>query len=122
MLVATSELSGAALDWVVAKCEGNSYAEATNNPFLYKWNNYLIPHYSTDWSQGGTIIERLMKEVSYFFLENDFFNYGHHCALSITPHDNHHGYGASPLIASMRCYVSSKLGDYVEIPNELVDN
>jgi hypothetical protein len=28
--------------------------------------------------------------------------------------------GHSPLIASMRCFVASKLGDKVEIPQELI--
>jgi hypothetical protein len=28
-------------------------------------------------------------------------------------------YGDTPLIAAMRCYVASKLGDEVEIPKEL---
>jgi hypothetical protein len=30
------------------------------------------------------------------------------------------GYGHTPLIAAMRCYVASKLGDEVEIPQELL--
>jgi hypothetical protein len=30
-------------------------------------------------------------------------------------------YGDTPLIAAMRCYVASKLGDEVEIPNELTE-
>jgi hypothetical protein len=29
-------------------------------------------------------------------------------------------YGPTPLIAAMRCYVASKLGDEVEIPAELL--
>jgi len=33
-----------------------------------------------------------------------------------TPEDFH---GDTPLIAAMRCYVASKLGDEVEIPEEL---
>jgi hypothetical protein len=31
----------------------------------------------------------------------------------------HIGFGPTPLIAAMRCYVASKLGDEVEVPNEL---
>ena len=30
-----------------------------------------------------------------------------------------HGRGPTPLIAAMRCYVASKLGDEVEVPDEL---
>jgi hypothetical protein len=31
----------------------------------------------------------------------------------------HQGHGPTPLIAAMRCYVQSKLGDEVEAPEEL---
>ena len=31
-----------------------------------------------------------------------------------------YGYGPTPLIAAMRCYVASKLGDEVEVPVELL--
>lgn len=30
------------------------------------------------------------------------------------------GYGPTPLIAAMRCFVASKLGDEVEVPDELL--
>jgi len=29
-------------------------------------------------------------------------------------------YGSTPLIAAMRCYVASKLGDEVELPEETI--
>lgn len=29
------------------------------------------------------------------------------------------GYGPTPLIAAMRCYVASKLGDEVDVPDEM---
>ncbi len=29
-------------------------------------------------------------------------------------------YGSTPLIAAMRCYVASKLGEEVEVPDELI--
>jgi hypothetical protein len=32
-----------------------------------------------------------------------------------------HYYGPTPLIAAIRCYVVSKLGDEVEVPDELVE-
>jgi hypothetical protein len=31
----------------------------------------------------------------------------------------HLQYGNTPLIAAMRCYVASKMGDEIEIPEEL---
>ena len=52
MKLKTSELTGAALDWAVAKCEGYvgvALQERTGT-------DWYSP--STDWSQGGPIIER----------------------------------------------------------------
>ena len=103
----TAELTGAALDWAVAKCEGwekdmlRRYVRNDPEEFHYE--------YSTDWAQGGPIIERERLDVYGFDGEN-------WCA-----NDNLRAtqYGPTPLIAAMRCYVASKLGDDVEIPEEL---
>ena len=102
--VCVSELTGAALDWAVAKCEGVVY----HGP---AWTKY-----STDWAQGGPIIEREGINLD---------NYAKNPKWSAwTPApDRESGeaqaYGPTPLIAAMRCYVVSKLGDEVEIPWEL---
>ena len=104
MRVKTNELTGAALDWAVAKCEGVVY----HGP---AWTKY-----STDWAQGGPIIEREGINLD---------NYAKNPKWSAwTPApDRESGeaqaYGPTPLIAAMRCYVASKLGDEVEIPEEL---
>lgn len=51
--VKTSELIGPALDWAVARCEG--FIDNTSEP----WERGYEPFaFSTDWSQGGPIIER----------------------------------------------------------------
>ena len=107
----TSELTGAALDWAVAKCEG------------YDWMNLNMVHprnglpcgvipYSTDWAQGGPIIEREGIDVS--TMRNSKRWIAQLDTRVFT------GYGETPLIAAMRCYVASKLGDEVEIPQELL--
>jgi len=95
MKMKTNELTGAALDWAVAKCAGAVGA------------NDRLPWYtpSTDWSQGGPIIERE--------------------GLTLDQWDDYprwrsgNSYGTTPLIAAMRCYVASKLGDEIEVPAEL---
>ena len=46
----TSELTGAALDWAVAKAIG-------------EYKPVPVPNYSTDWAQGGPIIEREKIEI-----------------------------------------------------------
>ena len=93
----TSELTGAALDWAVTKCMG--YNESV-------WRNFRNEClYSTDWAQGGPIIER--EKITL-----DVFEDGVWVASEYKE-------GPTPLIAAMRCYVASKLGDDVDIPEEL---
>jgi hypothetical protein len=97
----TSELTGAALDWAVAKCEvGAEFIGEIDDPHFY----------STDWALGGVIIERERIEL------RDAGGDGW------AADDNLHAtqYGDTPLIAAMRCYVASKLGDEVEVPEELL--
>ena len=119
MKIETSKLAGAALDWAVARCEGVIWA-APDGELLGSASGM---NYSTDWSQGGPIIERERicvapmhgagagnlndwiaqrrvdgKDVDSLFCER----------------------GATALISAMRCYVASKLGDEVEIPEELL--
>jgi len=98
----TSELTGAALDWAVAKCE-----EFDNGDWL--------PDYSTDWAAGGTIIER--EGIGLVSPHDDINEWEAYHPTQV--HDEY--YGATPLIAAMRCYVASKLGDEVQIPEELTN-
>lgn len=109
----TSELTGAALDWAVAKCEGWSVVK---DPFLF----HEIPAFSTDWAQGGPIIER--EQINIQFCTDLRDSNGEYIHAEMQTH-SHHGYWRGdhkqPLIAAMRCYVASKLGDDVEIPTEL---
>ena len=96
MKIKTSELQGAALDWSVALANGQEEFWTTDN-------------YSTNWALGGPIIER--EEFSglkcYGKDEWECNNGDIFCD------------GPTPLIAAMRCYVASKLGDEVEVPEEL---
>jgi hypothetical protein len=103
----TSELQGAALDWAVAKCEGLMQGQIAIDGVT---RGFYKP--STDWAQGGPIIER--ERISVWARGNEW------AAESFVP--NQHGLecvGPTPLIAAMRCYVASKLGDEVEVPDEL---
>jgi hypothetical protein len=102
----TSELTGAALDWAVAICEHNVGWEPEGEDRDY---------YSTDWSQGGPIIEREGVTLTQY---DDYPNWS--ATLYATDYNEHtRATGPTPLIAAMRCYVASKLGDEVEIPEEL---
>lgn len=109
MKIKTADLTGAALDWAVAKCEYDDLAALTiQYPEHAKHYPKVSP--STDWSQGGPIIERELISVE-FILE-----------WYADKHGEHGADGPTPLIAAMRCYVASKLGDEIEIPDELLGN
>lgn len=109
----TSELTGAALDWAVAKCEGvdiDKWGTAwVKDPKQPHFNEEFRP--STDWSQAGPIIEREgISVIQYPEKEWGAQRWG--------KQDNH--YGLTLLISAMRCYVASKLGDDVDVPEELL--
>jgi hypothetical protein len=91
----TSELTGAALDWAVAMAIGD-------------YTPVRVPTYSTDWAHGGVIIER--ERITVIAMPNGSW------ATSTPLHTFHQ---PTPLIAAMRCYVASKLGDNVELPEGL---
>lgn len=109
-----SELTGAALDWAVAKCEGNL-------PKGYSFDR-ARHGYSCNWAQGGPIIEREKIGVWWAALValNDGEELGGHWyAERGYLEGNHVRVGPTPLIAAMRCFVASCLGDEVNIPEEL---
>jgi len=109
----TSELTGAALDWAAAKCEGWDAPICKNPgwsvPVYVATNDSKLFTYtpSTDWSQGGPIIEREGISITYddVWTAEDVYGRAQ--------------WGDTPLIAAMRCFVASKLGDTVNIPEEL---
>jgi hypothetical protein len=118
-----SELQGAALDWAVAKCEGKGIEfDDPKDPWLTLDGIAYQPLHSytptTDWAQGGPIIER--DGISMRFSERDargawYAVLGPNRFLS----PDFEGSGPTPLVAAMRCYVASKLGDEIDLPEEL---
>lgn len=112
MKVKTSELTGAALDWAVAKCGGWIKGDITHPKFCRLWRDQIrtpAAYPSTDWAQGGPIIEKHITK-----LEDLGDSWGAE-GVGVPEH-----FGPTPLIAAMRCYVASKLGDEVEVPEELL--
>lgn len=108
----TSELTGAALDWAVAMCEGWKYSDRKKIKEFQMQQLSSAKHcYSSVWAKGGPIIEREMIELV-------------PCTDSLWDamyRDQHiPSSGPTPLIAAMRCYVASKLGNEVEVPQELI--
>jgi hypothetical protein len=102
MKIKTNELIGAALDWAVAICEHNVGWGPEGEDRDY---------YSTDWAQGGPIIE--CEKVAIDWSEDNDW-----CA-SCEANPTRIFSATTPLIAAMRCYVASKLGDEIDVPEEL---
>ena len=132
MKIKTSELIGPALDWAVAKALGILRSDTIQ---MYAGGPYvegLLPSgycpvaesafdiplhkikYSTDWSQGGPIIERERLNLSP--TSTDIWD----CWPDFGMSDELWQRGPTPLVAAMRCFVASKLGDEVEVPEELL--
>jgi hypothetical protein len=103
----TSELTDAALDWAVAKCAGHL-------PDGYSFDPY-VHCYSTSWAKGGPIIER--EGIS---VDRTGLAWTADISDSVGGYIEHTESGPTPLIAAMRCYVPSKLGDNIDIPKELL--
>ena len=123
MKIKVSEATNNQLNWMVAACEHKAlrhkYGSPTFDPKtkrVYETEGLrqigvnFAP--TTDWSQGGPIIERE--------------------GVGIWPPDDTHPYwsagkegltqatfGPTPLIAGLRCVVMSELGEVVEVPDDL---
>lgn len=96
MNVKTKDLQGTALDWAVG--------------VAHEDGGLLPVAYSTDWQFGGPIIEGELIDV--------FRDYGDCCWRAES--GRYSGAGLTPLVAAMRCYVASKLGDEVQVPREVL--
>ena len=124
MKVKTSELIDAALDWAVAQAIGTKP--------VYNWRAFGAKHYgawetapafgsavmlrpySSDWAQGGPIKtrERISTQIKHD-------GWWVACIYNMNDDPTYIKLAHSELVAAMRCYVASKLGDEVDIPKEL---
>jgi len=118
MKIKISEAERQVLDYLVAKCEGM----VPNTPFIAANKEYTFKP-STNWTDGGPIIEREGITVS----RTDQKSYKGQLPwvayliehLFEDEYEHEYQHGPTPLIAAMRCYVASKLGDEAEVPDEL---
>ena len=130
MKIKTSELNDQALDWAVATCQ-NVECDRQNRPIWFDDEDQRADYApSTNWSQGGPIIEREHIDIRHTFTKGGYRTAQSVDAVHATinlPNGNVvfkaeraiWEYGPTPLIAAMRCYVASKLGDEVDVPEEL---
>jgi hypothetical protein len=120
MKIKVSEATTLQIDWLVTSIEApdalrfgvkdwrdqRRCAVDSMRCFLYRWGS--------NWSQGGPIIDREKIDLSHI----------RHGDLSVTwdasadSWENEES-GDTPLIAAMRCFIASKLGDEVEVPDDL---
>ena len=113
MKIKTSELKDIALDWAVTSIEKpealrwgwDSWRDARRNSPV---NGYYPYRWHQNWNQGGPIIEREFMIIRPH-------EEGWQAVLDLCERT-----GPTPLIAAMRCYVASKLGDEVDVPEELL--
>ena len=103
----TSELRGAVLDWAVEKIELSEF---------HSDGIGLIYRPSEDWETAGPIIER--ERINLRQPRNggsgDFVAY-----IDCGTGKVFYKTGATALEAAMRCFVGSKLGEEIEVPEEL---
>jgi Protein of unknown function (DUF2591) len=120
----TSTLEGPALDWAVAKAEGYDewgWDREVSNFWMIRRStqteHWLKGCYepSTVWRDGGPIIDR--EQISVLSPTR------HSMASEWRAYTGNKKFvmlGSTALIAAMRCFVASKLGDEVDIPEELL--
>lgn len=102
MKIKTSELIDVALDWAVLFARNPSVAG------LFTVTNCVPAPFSTEWALGGEIVEE--EKINLWTEGYDW---------EATQYGKWQEWGPTPLIAAMRCYVGSKLGNEVEVPDEL---
>jgi hypothetical protein len=108
--IKVSELTGQELNWAVQHAEGLTGILAPVN-------------YFGRWEFGGPIIERegieLLCNVS--AVQAAVFKDANPDWFACLKHKrSDHWHGTTPLIAAMRCYVASKLGDTIDVPEGLL--
>jgi len=113
MKIKTPELTGPALNWAVAKCEDKEH--------LFAGHEVGRLHYTSNWAEGGPIIEREEIGIKRNAPCSDGRQWEASGSITAKGAGYHFAYGPTPLIAAMRCYVASKLGDTVDIPDELAN-
>lgn len=115
---------GLALNWLVSKAEGYQavYTNGSISP-VFKQCEAVVSldtlEYSTNPSQAYPIIVREKIGTAFsggqwvgFYMKDELDECDWDFKLSM--------YGPTPLVAAMRCFVASKLGDEIDMPKELL--
>lgn len=126
--VKVKDATGVILDYLVAKCEvKDSDCEIHSGNLWYGrvTSGFIQYRPSIDWKQGGPIIERegitvmkysskcidVIPEEAWYSCTQEHWGDYRECEA----------HGPTALITAMRCYIVSKLGEEVEVPDELLE-
>jgi hypothetical protein len=132
-------LDGPGLNWAVAKAEhdtlrkefviykGEPCFKARFDPEthahysdLKEFATWTALRYSTEWSRGGPIVDKLMSLGMEVFQGNiDKANNAYVCRIDAPNGAKYFGEGMTLLIAAMRLYVCVAIGQEVELPDGL---
>lgn len=140
MQVKVSELSGRALNYAVAmalripakeihipaKWQGDALFRKQRDDAGNLTNSYITGPdllFCSKWESGGPIIEHneiylICADNKTWWAERHIYDDGSQ-AYQTSYHKAVIQTGPTPLVAAMRCYVASKLGDVVDISEEL---
>ena len=118
MKIKTADLIGPALDWAVAKCESVEveYINDGVTRCLLRYHHSPVYRPSVDWTISGPLIERERIEVGPTFSGTVWIANYSNKPIGKKGWSS----GPTPLIATMRCFVESRLGDEVDVPEELL--
>lgn len=132
-LTETMYLTGAALDWAVALADSQRVAYQSGHLYLVDEKQRRISAWkpSESWAQGGPIIDREHIDIRNTFTKDGYRTSESvdacHASINLPNGSTTYDatkvvweYGPTQLIAAMRCYVASKLGEKVAIPVDLL--
>jgi hypothetical protein len=132
--IKTSELEGNALNWAVAKAQGYRWGQYEDKEesicvqlltgaikFIkggtaMDWISHGVWSPSTDWNQGGPILDKMIDDG--FTLVKADFGMGLKM-IKVADDVVTVSYGETALLATMRCFVLSNLGQEIDVPSEL---
>jgi hypothetical protein len=110
----TQDLTGAALDWAAAICVGGK-VRTEFGVFLNRGRGYEYFTPSTSPEQAERIIKSKRIAIK---LSDGYGGPAYKWAASMP--SGHMATGPTKSIAALRCLVASKLGDEVNVPDELL--
>lgn len=115
MKIKVSESTPAQLNWLVAKCRGLSPQIGVYNRVMVtakalglETSGWIWYHPTIDPWEADLVIDQ--DKINTMYLNGEW--------VAASPLGK--GIGETRLLAAMRCYVDSRLGDEVDIPEELV--